>query len=191
MISLRKRMVKKRSTGQIVGIIIVLLLITIPIAYYLISPAFEVVEKQEESPLVKDAMDSMSLEEKKQFDDAVNAMKDKTLESDEIMPTSPKVTAQGPFKERAHEVKGKALVINSGGKNILRFEDFETINGPKLHIYLSTDLGTGDFIDLGEIKATKGNVNYELGDDVDISKYNKVLVWCVPFRVLFSYAELN
>ena len=92
---------------------------------------------------------------------------------------------------RAHEVAGKALLISSGGGKILRFEDFETVNGPNLHIYLSTDLGDDDYIDLGEIRATKGNVNYEIDPAIDIQKYNKVLVWCVPFRVLFSYAELK
>lgn len=74
---------------------------------------------------------------------------------------------------------------------ILRFEDFETVNGPNLHIYLATNLQADDFIDLGEIKATKGSVNYTLPSDVDLVKYNKVLVWCVPFKVLFSYADLD
>jgi len=46
-------------------------------------------------------------------------------------------------------------------------------------------------IDLGEIKATKGNVNYDIPEGTDLEKYNKVLVWCVPFRVLFSYSDLN
>jgi hypothetical protein len=73
----------------------------------------------------------------------------------------------------------------------LRFENFETINGPKLHIYLASDLSADDYIDLGEIKATKGNVNYEIPDGTDLEKYNKVLVWCRPFKVLFSYSELE
>ena len=76
-------------------------------------------------------------------------------------------------------------------KRILRFEDFETINGPELHIYLSSELGDERFIDLGKIKATKGNVNYDIPAGIDTSKYNKVLVWCKPFSVLFSYAELS
>ena len=84
-----------------------------------------------------------------------------------------------------------AEMIEADNQKILRFEDFETINGPDLHIYLSSDLEAKDYIDLGEIKATKGNVNYEVPSNVDLEKYNKVLVWCEPFRILFSYAELN
>jgi len=118
----------------------------------------------------------------------------RTIEADEESRTisaNSEIIAQGDLKESAHEVEGKALIINDNGKTKLRFEDFETINGPDLHIYLSSDLDAEDYIDLGKIKATKGNVNYDIPSEIDISKYNKVLVWCVPFRVLFSYAELK
>jgi len=101
------------------------------------------------------------------------------------------IISQGIFMEQEHEVYGKVLLVNDNDNKILRFEDFETINGPNLHIYLSADLEANDYIDLGEIKATKGDVNYELENSIDFERYNKVLVWCVPFKVLFSYAELN
>ena len=113
------------------------------------------------------------------------------MQMSDAMPGSAVIVAQGSFKERAHEAKGSALLIDDNGELILRFEDFETINGPNLHIYLSAGLGDDDFIDLGKIKATKGNVNYEIPPGTDIEKYDKVLVWCVPFKVLFSYADLE
>ncbi len=97
----------------------------------------------------------------------------------------------GEFLASAHEVAGRALVVDTKDGKILRFEDFETVNGPNLHIYLATDSSGSDYIDLGEIKATKGNVNYELPGNIDLDKYDTVLVWCVPFEVLFSYAELE
>ena len=55
----------------------------------------------------------------------------------------------------------------------------------------SIGLRSKGYIDLGKIKATKDNVNYDVPESVDTNKYNKVLVWFVPFRVLFSYAELK
>jgi len=171
-------------------IIILLFVIIIPIAYYLISPVFKVVELEEESPLqVKDAMDTMDAATKAEFERQVDAMKDKIIVMDDAMPAA-NIVSQGNFKARAHEVDGKAILIEKDGKKILRFEDFDTINGPNLHIYLSSELGDNDFIDLGKLKATKGNFNYDL-DSIDTNKYNKVLVWCVPFSVLFSYAELG
>jgi len=102
-----------------------------------------------------------------------------------------KIISEGDFVASAHDVVGKAVVIDMNGKKILRFEDFETINGPDLQIYLSKDNTASDIVNLGAIRGTKGNVNYEIPDGVDISKYNHVLVWCRAFSVLFSYAVVK
>ena len=100
------------------------------------------------------------------------------------------VLAEASFVPGAHAVEGKALLIEQSGKHILRFENFDTINGPDLHIYLATGLGGKPYVDLGPIRATHGNVNYELDDSIDLSTYRTVLVWCQPFGVLFSSASL-
>lgn len=171
------------------------------IAYYFISPVFKVVEVDDVSPLdvitakervqIKDALDTMDAETKAEFEKQTDIMKNKIMVMEDSMPSTPKIVSEGSFKQRAHEVDGKAILIETGGEKILRFEDFDTINGPDLRIYLSTDLGDDDFVELGKIKATKGNVNYEVPSDVDVTKYKYVLVWCKPFKVLFSYAELG
>ncbi|MEK6939226.1 MAG: DM13 domain-containing protein [Nanoarchaeota archaeon] len=148
-------------------------------------------EVQEASPLqIKDNMGTMTAAEKEQFEKEVVQAKEKVMVMDDQMAGGAALLAQGEFKPRAHDVAGKALLIQSGDSKVLRFEDFETSNGPDLHIWLASSLGDEDYVDLGPIKATKGNVNYDVPAEVDITKYNKVLVWCVPFRVLFSYAEL-
>lgn len=144
-------------------IIAVLVILIIPIAYYLISPFFIKIEMNEESPM--DISDNETLDAR--------------------------VLLQGEFMPSAHEVEGEAKVIEKDGKRILRFENFETINGPNLHIYLASDLNVNDYVDLGEIKATKGNVNYEIPEGVNLEEYNYVVIWCVPFKVLFSYSELS
>lgn len=171
--------------------VIILLVVGIPFGYYTISPIFRVVEKDEASPLaIKDAMESMDAKTKAEFEKQVEVMKGKIMVMDDAMPAA-KTIAKGEFIARAHDVKGKALLIEKDGKKIVRFEDFETINGPDLRIYLSKDLSNDDFVELSKIKATKGNVNYEVPEGVDASKYNKVLVWCKAFGVLFSYSVLE
>ena len=60
-----------------------------------------------------------------------------------------------------------------------------------VRIYLSTNLDDNDYIDLGKLKATKGNMNYDVPSDTDFDKYNKVLIWCEPFGVLFGSASLT
>ena len=175
----------KRALFIIAGIVIV------AVAWYLLSPLWNVVERDDTSPLVNDAMHTMDAETKETFERQVQAMENVFTNLDQTMPDSSALLAEGDFKPSAHEVLGTALLINTSTGKILRFEDFETINGPELHIYLASSLGDEDIIDLGIIKATRGNVNYEISSDIDTDTYNKVLVWCKPFRVLFSYAELT
>ena len=99
------------------------LIIVLSIAWYLISPAFRVVEVQEESPLessaeerlqVKDAMDTMDAATKAEFEKQVEEMKDKVMHMEDAMPSAPNLIAEGIFKPRAHEVMGKALLIDDG-----------------------------------------------------------------------------
>ena len=169
---------------------IVIVAVVLVAGWYFISPLFISVEVNEDSPLVGDGLDDMSVSEREEFDTAVDEMKDVVKEMDDSMVGGAVLLSEGDFMASAHDVSGRALLIDDRGEKVLRFEDFDTVNGPNLHIYLSSDLGADDFIDLGEIKATRGNVNYEIPVGVDTDKYDKVLVWCVPFKVLFSYAEI-
>ena len=90
-----------------------------------------------------------------------------------------------------HKVSGKVIVLEDGGKRYLRFENFESPNGPDLKVYLSVDDSAGDYVSLGELKGNIGNQNYEISEGSDLEKYDKVLIWCERFSVLFGSAELN
>lgn len=153
-------------------------------------------ELNEPSPFVapveiKDALDMMDEEQMSEFMREVEAMKGTVMERVEVMPAKAALLARGDFIPRFHSVEGRVLLIQNNDQQIVRFEDFQTDNGPQLHIYLSTNLGNDDFVDLGPIKATKGNVNYTVPAGTDTNKYRNALVWCKPFGVLFSYAELT
>jgi hypothetical protein len=163
--------------------------IALPIAWYLISPLFRVIQVDEEFPTSTPA-NTLDPQKQSSFDQAMNAAKDKVMNKSEVPPARARVIAQGAFTPHSHDVKGRALLLQHGHLTTLRFEDFETVNGPDLRIYLSRDLNNRDYIDLGQMKATKGNVNYALPDDIDFARYNTVLVWCEDFSVLFSYAKL-
>ena len=91
-----------------------------------------------------------------------------------------------------HDAQGDAYTIPlENGSNVLRLENFKSTNGPDLYVYLSTDKYASEFINLGELKANSGNQNYQIPDDVDLEKYNQVLIWCKTFGVLFGNAELS
>ncbi len=90
-----------------------------------------------------------------------------------------------------HKTQGTATIVTlEDGSSVLRLEDFKTTNGPDVYVYLATDDKATEFVDLGKIKANNGNQNYEISD-VDFSKYDRVLIWCKAFSVLFGSAELN
>lgn len=111
----------------------------------------------------------------------------------------PKILKQGDFIDADffHKGKGRAIILGyPDGKKILRFENFEIINGPDLYIYLSQttaptgDLGSlGNYIDLGRLKGNIGDQNYELTED--INDFKSVVIWCKKFGVLFPYAVLK
>lgn len=147
-------------------------------------------ENEAVAPMVKDNLETMEGVEKQEFVKQVEEMRDVVMEKIELMPSQASFVAQGDFMPRFHGVEGAALLIEDNKKHIVRFENFKTDNGPQLHIYLSSDLSNDDFVDLGPIKATKGNVNYSIPEGTDINKYRYVLVWCKPFGILFSYADL-
>ena len=97
-----------------------------------------------------------------------------------------------------HEGTGTASIIElPDGSHIVRLELFEVTNGPDLHLLLATgsdptgrdDLG--EYIDLGELKGNRGNQNYDIPAGVDLSQYHSVVVYCVPFHVVFAHAPLG
>ena len=95
-----------------------------------------------------------------------------------------------------HRAEGSANVWMLGEQRILRFEDFRVTNGPRLHVYLTQNVPTsifadlGETIDLGPLKGNVGNQNYEIPADLDLSEYRSAVIYCVPFGVVFSSAEL-
>jgi hypothetical protein len=120
----------------------------------------------------------------------LNAEAELAMEEDmpEMVAVSESFPVMGTF---GHPASGNVKVIENLNETIIRYEDFETINGPNLHVYLSKDIEGKDFIDLGPIRGTKGNINYTVPEGVDLNEYRYVMYWCVPFAVLFNYADLG
>ena len=57
---------------------------------------------------------------------------------DEAMAPDVTTLFEGSFLGRAHPTSGTAKVITDGSRRFLRFEGFETDNGPDLNVYLAT-----------------------------------------------------
>ena len=175
-------MIKKISIG-------ITILVVLSLAWYLLSPLWKMKEANKPSPL--QTLSALSPDMREQFDTAMEEANRTVLGVMDTMPANPHVLAKGNFIGDVHDVGGTALLIESGGTHILRLENFETLNGPDLHIYLARAEKNDDIVDLGKIKATKGNVNYAITKEVNFQEYHRVLVFCVPFKVLFGHADLH
>jgi hypothetical protein len=198
--------VKNRRSIIILGAIIAIVL-ALPVGWYLLSPLWinqTVDEAFPTSASAGEVEESMSEEIKAT---ATAAMEDAMTEPDKVMGeampedmASMTILVQGAFYDIAHHGMGTATIYQlADGSNILRFENFEVLNGPELHVYLAPIDPVPDTvgvelqgaIDLGLLKGNIGDQNYELPPDLDISQYKSVVIWCQPFRVPFNAASFN
>jgi len=111
----------------------------------------------------------------------------------------PAVVAAGSFHSGSHKTQGEAVVYRlADGKQTLRLSNFETSNGPAVHVYLvaapdardNATVKQAGFIDLGDLKGNKGDQNYVLPASADLGKYRAVTIWCARFGVNFGTAPL-
>jgi len=160
----------------------------------LVSPYFERTFLDEASPLA-DAPSAQSA------GTPVTAAMDAGTPQPPV-PTPPDAPAAGVLfrgevrdGEPGHNGDGTALIIrDDSGALFLRFEEFSVTNGPDLFVILSTDpngyAGEGA-INLGGLKATDGNINYEIPAGVDLSAIRSAVIWCRAFDVDFAVATLE
>lgn len=203
----------------LISVGIIVLIIGASVAWWLISPYFindEVDEafpdfSAEERDAVRDMPEDqqtilidMSDENADMAQDTARAMMEDDTEMADNMPAEvsaePMVKLEGTFSfiDSVHNGEGSATIYEfENGRRVLRFENFRVTNGPQLHVVLSPNEPTsildsvGDYLDLGPLKGNIGSQNYEIPDDVDLSQYKSVVIYCVPFRVVFSTATLE
>ena len=91
----------------------------------------------------------------------------------------------------SHPASGTVRIVQGADETIVRYENYKTINGPDVRVYLAKDLEAKEYVDLGPLKGTEGNINYSVPKNVDVSEYRYVLTWCEDFAVLFNSAEIS
>jgi hypothetical protein len=130
--------------------------------------------------------------ETEEFQDAVAEAEESRTEADDDMPMPGEIQTlvSGDFTGNSrYDVTGQALVLNDGtDQRFLRFEEFNSSNGPDLKVYLRAE--NGDFVNLGELKGNIGDQNYEIPVDVDLAVFDTVEIWCERFSVGFGQAML-
>ena len=175
------------SMNKLLGIAIATMVVGIA-ALFALSPYFT--ESTIDEAIPTGAIIQSEVENK----NTVASNQDDTMMEEEIMKPIP-MSYHGSFVgvgDGVHDAQGNAYTIPlEDTSNVLRLENFKSTNGPDLYVYLSIDENASDFVNLGALKGNSGNQNYEIPDDTNLSKYNKVLIWCKAFGVLFGSAELS
>ena len=112
------------------------------------------------------------------------------------------VTAEGTFISHEHPTAGTARIITlEDGSRVLRLVGLDTDNGPDLKVWLAAApviegrdgwfvFDDDEYLSLGALKGNKGNQNYPIPNDADISDLTSVTIWCERFSVSFGAAEL-
>ena len=116
--------------------------------------------------------------------------------------TDPRPLYTGTLEGKAHQTSGRATIYKTAsGAEYLRLTDFKTSNGPDVHVLLARAndenlrqeivKGQLDSIELGSLKGNQGDQNYDVGPQVDLNRYNAVVIYCERFHAIFGVAGLE
>ncbi|MEX2246997.1 MAG: DM13 domain-containing protein [Dehalococcoidia bacterium] len=181
-LGLHRLLVRHRLAATIIGAAV--LALALPAGWYTLSPLWERSRVDEASPLAAAPLDH-------------TPTRSATAPAATPPPAAfaPRVTHRGTFSgaDDFHFGRGEALLIETmPGSFTLRFEDFSVRNGPDLFVYLTDHPDSIDgAINLGDLKATDGNFNYDVPAGADITQYRYAIVWCRQFAVQFASAPIN
>ncbi|RNL60632.1 hypothetical protein EFK50_20170 [Nocardioides marmoriginsengisoli] len=113
---------------------------------------------------------------------------------------TPTTLSTGDFVDAEHDTSGTARIIElADGRRFLRLEGLASSDGPDLHVWLSDrkpggswfKYDDGEYLRLGELKATHGNQNYPIPEGADLAAYRSAVIWCDKFNVAFGAAPVS
>ncbi|WP_214823843.1 DM13 domain-containing protein [Exiguobacterium algae] len=171
-----------KTWGKVlIGVIGIAVLV---VAWWLISPLFLNETVDEGLPPTSEESRVEDTEEESDVSEA-DAAEEGTVKTTAV---------SGVFKdgEKNYQTAGTIQSVESDGNVYLRFEDFETTNGPDLFVYLTKPgQETTEGVSLGALKGNIGNQNYLVPEEVDLEEYSTVVIWCRAFSATFGTGELT
>ena len=96
-----------------------------------------------------------------------------------------------------YKTTGGVKIITENGQRYLEFDRaFATDNGPDLKVVLHRNSSVGaslrerDYVAIAPLASFNGTQRYLIPNNIDLSQYASVAIWCRQFNVTFGYAEL-
>jgi hypothetical protein len=116
--------------------------------------------------------------------------------------SEPEALYTGKLEGKVHQTSGRATIYRAAdGRQYLRLSDFTTSNGPDVHVLLvraedkalDQEIVKGDLdrVELGTLKGSQGDQNYELPATADLNQYQAVAIYCERFHAIFGVARLE
>ncbi len=189
---------------NIIIAVVVIGISALALAWWLLSPLFLNTTVEEEFPFSATADMPVGMTQT-EAENVMSGIAKVNMEAMEDMPdemAEAERVSSGSFRDADsfHKGSGSASIYRlPGGEGVLRFEDLNVTNGPDLHVLLSThpdptskqELGEVGYITLGQLKGNRGNQNYDIPANTDLDAVGSVIIYCMPFHVIFSVAPLQ
>ena len=176
--------------------LVVALAVLAPVAWYLGSPLFLSTTIDEPAPIA-----SISSSPRPAASRVATPEPDPTEAPSDLPAPSPTKQAStaprsGSFSgaDEFHFARGRARLVETAPQEFtVRLEDFAVRNGPDLFVYLSPSAEgyAKNAVELGRLKADRGNQNYRVPAGTDVDSAKSVVIWCKQFGVLFGTAPLG
>lgn len=190
--------------NTLIGAAVIVVIAGLALAWWLLSPLFLNTTVEEEFPFSATADMPVGMTQA-EAEDIMSGMAKVSMEEMEDMPdemAEAAALASGMFRDADsfHKGSGSATIYRlPDGMGALRFENLDVTNGPDLRVLLSThpdpqnkaELNEAGYLHIGKLKGNRGNQNYELPADADLESFGSVIIYCMPFHVIFSVAPLR
>lgn len=89
---------------------------------------------------------------------------------------------------KGYDGSGTASIVYAGNMAFLRLEDFSVTSGIDQHLYLTKDGTIASGIDLGPLKASVGNQNYDI-TGINTDAYNVMIIYSKTFDTYYAYTK--
>jgi hypothetical protein len=189
-------LVARRHPRGTTALLVPVLVIGLPLGWYLGSPLFLSTTVDEPPPVVAGPVDPSP--DPSPIASPLDPAASGTAAPSPAGPSTaaPLLSLAGEFTgaDEFHFGRGNALLIETEpGSYTVRLEGFEVRNGPDLFVYLSPSAEgyTDGAIELAALKADRGNQNYEVPAGTSIEDVRSIVIWCKQFAVLFATAPLS
>lgn len=103
-------------------------------------------------------------------------------------------TLSGTFEgaDASHQGSGSFQLVEENGQRFIEFsEDFSSSRGPDLFVWIVNGDNVEERVNLGRLQSVGGAQRYAIPAEVNLDDFDRIIIWCRAFRVLFSTAEFE